>query len=48
MMTAGLRSVRDKALTYFDEIMEEADQPPQNRLFKMANMFAEQMRRVAR
>ena len=22
MMTAGLRSVRDKALTYFDEVME--------------------------
>jgi putative proteasome-type protease len=47
MMTAGLRSVRDKALTYFDEIMDEADQPPQNRLFKMANKFAEQIRRVA-
>src|SRR5918994_5911392 len=47
MMTAGLRSVRDKALTYFDEIMEEADQPPQNRLFKVANLFAEQIRRVS-
>jgi putative proteasome-type protease len=48
MMTAGLRSVRDKALTYFDEIMEESDQPPQNRLFKLANVFAEQIRRVSR
>ena len=47
MMTAGLRSVRDKALTYFDELMEGTDQPPQNRLFKMANMFAQQIRRVA-
>jgi putative proteasome-type protease len=47
MMTAGLRSVRDKALTYFDELMEESDQPPQNRLFKMANVFAQQIRRVA-
>jgi putative proteasome-type protease len=47
MMTAGLRSVRDKALTYFDELMESSDQPPQNRLFKMANVFAEQIRRVA-
>jgi putative proteasome-type protease len=46
MMTAGLRSVRDKALTYFDEIMEEAEQP-RNRLFKLANLFAEQLRRVA-
>ena len=30
MMTAGLRSVRDKALTYFDEVMEETEQPPHN------------------
>lgn len=48
MMTAGLRSVRDKALTYFGEIMEEADQPPGNRLFKLATLFSEQIRRVAR
>jgi putative proteasome-type protease len=47
MMTAGLRSVRDKALTYFDEVMEETEQPAQNRLFKMANVFAQQIRRVA-
>jgi putative proteasome-type protease len=47
MMTAGLRSVRDKAITYFDEIMEGCDQPPQQRLFKMANVFAQQIRRVA-
>jgi putative proteasome-type protease len=47
MMTAGLRSVRDKAITYFDEIMENSDQPPEPRLFKMANLFARQIRRVA-
>ena len=47
MMTAGLRSVRDKALTYFDETMEESDHSPPNRLFKLANVFAEQIRRVA-
>jgi putative proteasome-type protease len=47
MMTAGLRSVRDKAITYFDEIMEDSDQPPEGRLFKMANVFAQQVRRVA-
>jgi putative proteasome-type protease len=47
MMTAGLRSVRDKALTYFDEIMEGSSEPPQNRLFKMANLFSQQIRRVA-
>src|SRR4029079_4361774 len=46
LMTAGLRSVRDKALTYFDEIMDEAE-VPQNRLFKLANLFAEQIRRVS-
>jgi putative proteasome-type protease len=47
LMTSGLRSVRDKALTYFDEIMEDAEHPPHHRLFKMANLFAEQTRRVA-
>jgi putative proteasome-type protease len=48
LMTAGLRSVRDKALTYFDEIMDEADQsPPRNRLFKLVNLFSQQVRRVA-
>lgn len=47
LMTAGLRSVRDKAITYFDELMEESGQPPESRLFKMANVFAQQIRRVA-
>jgi putative proteasome-type protease len=47
MMTAGLRSVRDKAITYFDEIMEGLDKPPEARLFKMANLFAQQIRRVS-
>ncbi len=39
--------MRDKAITYFDEIMEGLDQPPEARLFKMANVFAQQIRRVA-
>lgn len=50
LMTSGLRSVRDKALTYFQEVLEESD-PPEggyNRLYKMVNAFAEQVRRVAR
>jgi putative proteasome-type protease len=47
MMTSGLRSARDKALTYFDEIMENVEQAPENRLFKMANLFAQQIRQVA-
>ena len=48
LMTSGLRSIRDKALTYFDEIMADAEEPPDNRLFKVVNVLAEQMRRVAR
>ncbi len=48
LMTSGLRSVRDKALTYFDEIMESGDAPTHGRLFHVANLFAEQIRRVAR
>lgn len=47
LMTSGLRAVRDKALTYFDEIMEQTDEPAEDRLFKMANLFAGQIRRVA-
>lgn len=47
MMTSGLRSVRDKSLTYFEEALDlrvgECD-----RLFKVVNLFAEQLRRVAR
>ena len=46
-MTSGLRSVRDKALTYFDEIIT-GPEPPFDRLFKAVNCFAEQVRRVAR
>ncbi len=46
LMTSGLRSVRDKALTYFDENIQERDQP-YDRLFKAVNGFAEQVRRVA-
>jgi putative proteasome-type protease len=47
LMTSGLRSVRDKALTYFDERMSEQE-APLDRLFKVANAFAEDVRRVSR
>jgi putative proteasome-type protease len=47
LMTSGLRAVRDKALTYFEEIVEDAEQPLSGRLFRIANLFAEQIRRVA-
>lgn len=46
LMTSGLRSMRDKALTYFEEIMEEQGGSPGDRLFKVAGLFAEQIRRV--
>ncbi len=48
VMTSGLRSVRDKAITYYDEAIRELDEVPANRLFKLVNLFAEQIRRVAR
>lgn len=47
LMTSGLRSVRDKALTYFDEVMDAEQAPGHSRLFHIANLFAKQIRRVA-
>lgn len=46
IMTSGLRSVRDKALTYFEETLSER-QEPYDRLFKAVNAFSDQIRRVA-
>ena len=46
LMTSGLRSLRDKVLTYFDEVMAENEQPF-DRLFKAINAFTAQIRRVA-
>ena len=46
LMTSGLRSVRDKAVTYFDEAIGESDQSF-NKLFKGVNVLAAQIRRVA-
>jgi putative proteasome-type protease len=45
LMTSGLRSVRDKAMAYFEEAMATNDEP-MDRLFKVANAFAHQIRRV--
>jgi putative proteasome-type protease len=47
LMTSGLRSVRDKSLTYFEEIMDTQG-ARFDRLFKVVNAFAEQVRQVAR
>lgn len=46
LMTSGLRSVRDKALTYFNEVLEEHDLEF-DKLYKAVNAFAAQVRRVA-
>ncbi len=47
IMTSGLRSVRDKALTYFKEVIEENEGKNFNRLYKVVNAFGSQLRRVA-
>lgn len=45
LMASGLRSVRDKALTYFEELLADPNQP-YDRIFKAVNAFAAQVRRV--
>lgn len=45
IMTSGLRSVRDKALTYFDERLESAE-AGLTRMHVVANALAEEIRRV--
>jgi putative proteasome-type protease len=47
LMTSGLRSARDKALTYFEEVIEKADGMPETRMFKIANLLAAQIRKVS-
>jgi putative proteasome-type protease len=46
IMTSGLRSVRDKAITYFKEIIESDDETF-NKLYKAVNAFALQVKRAA-
>ena len=45
LMTSGLRSVRDKALTYFEEHLADSD-GKYDKLYKAVNAFAEQQRKV--
>lgn len=47
LMTSGLRSVRDKAITYFQEVIEESDEDF-DKLYKAVNAFGEQVRRALR
>lgn len=46
LMTSGLRSVRDKALTYFDEVFSKK-KSSFDRLYKVVNALADQVRKVA-
>lgn len=46
IMTAGLRSVRDKAVTYFDEMLDEREFHF-DKMYKAVNAFGDQLRRVA-
>ena len=46
VMTSGLRSVRDKTLTYLEEALADHD-PPLERLYQAVNLLAAQVRRVA-
>jgi len=43
-MTSGLRSIRDKTVVYLDEQLSYVE--GMNRLYQVANMFGEQLRRV--
>lgn len=47
IMTSGLRSVRDKAITYFSEVIEDQDSEF-NKLYKAVNEFGNQIKRVAK
>jgi putative proteasome-type protease len=46
IMTSGLRSVRDKAITYFKETIEHSDESF-NKLYKAVNAFAAQVKIAA-
>lgn len=45
LMTSGLRALRDKAMTYFNEIIEESGFE-YRKLYKLVNAFGTQIRRV--
>ncbi len=46
IMTSGLRSVRDKAIIYFNEVIDNEDQDFR-KLYQAVNKFGEQVKRVA-
>lgn len=46
LMTSGLRSIRDKALTYFEEVLEREGKN-YTKMYNVVNAFGSQLRRVA-
>jgi putative proteasome-type protease len=46
LMTSGLRTLRDKTVTYFEEALARHEEPIDH-LFKAVNLFASQIRKVA-
>ena len=46
LMTSGLRSIRDKAVTYFEETLQ-IDGDEHDKMYKVVNAFGTQLRRVA-
>ena len=46
IMTSGLRSIRDKAITYFRDLVDEGE--GYNKLYKAVNALGEQVRRVSK
>lgn len=46
LMTSGLRSIRDKAITYFEEVLEQNGHN-YNKMYNVVNAFGTQLRRVA-
>jgi putative proteasome-type protease len=46
LMTSGLRSVRDKALTYFSEVLNQRQQEF-DKMYKAVNAFSEAVKQVA-
>lgn len=46
LMTSGLRSVRDKAMNYFEEVLQDGSFVF-DKMYKAVNVFGEQLRRVA-
>ena len=47
LMTSGLRSIRDKAVTYFEEILE-TEGHEYDKMYNVVNSFGRQLRRVAK